>query len=151
MPRDATSELAYIPLTASPANITAAAAAIAGWAAIGYEVEQPQDPILVEVYFANLVIATLNATVTVTIQDQTVAGQFVTITTAILEGITAAGGNAYIVKARFQPQNFAALSQPALQGPRQLAILGQTSASTATVTASATQISYVQILDLARQ
>ncbi len=152
MPRDATSELAYVPLTANPAAITNVSTAIPGWAGIGYEVEQPADPIVVEVYIPQLTVATLNATVTWLIQDQTVAGQFVTVQTTISEGITAAGNcGPVLLKARFQPSAFAAASNPNLQGPRLLAILAATSASTAQIVASAAGPAYVQVLDLARQ
>jgi hypothetical protein len=152
MPRDPTSELAYVPLNANPAALTNVSAAVAGWAAVGYEVEQPQDPILVEIYIPQLTIVTLNAILTLTLVDQTVAGQFVTLQTAIAEGITAAGNTGpVIVKARFQPQNFPALSTPGLQGPRLLALNGITSAGNAQIVASAAITAYFQVLDLARQ
>lgn len=151
MPRDATSELAFIGVNASPANITNVSAAIAPWAAVGYEVEQLADPLVCEIYIPQITVSTLNATVTFTLQDTTVAGQFVTLQTAIAEGITAAGNTGpVVVKARWQVSAFPALSVP-VQGPRQLTLNAITSAGTATITASAAIQAYLQVLDLARQ
>jgi hypothetical protein len=151
VPRDATIELAYVPINANPAALTNVSAAVPGWAAIGYDVEQLADPLMCEVYIPQLTVATLNATVTFLVQDQTVAGQFQTLQTAIVEGITAAGSTGpVIVKARWQVSAFPAAAVP-VQGSRLLAVFAQTSATTAQIVASAAITAYVQITNLGRQ
>jgi hypothetical protein len=149
MPRDATIETNYFPMTAAGA-VTAANAALAGFSGFTYDVEQAWEPLLFRVYIPKITVATLNATVTFSFVEETGAPQ--TLQEAIVEGITAAGNTGpVIVERRIVPEKDLTIT-PTLVGPRKVSVFAQASAGTATIPANtATTVAFLQILNLARQ
>jgi hypothetical protein len=148
MPREATVELLYLPLSAEVSP--EAKKAIPGWEKVGYDAAQPFEPILFRVYIPKVTVKKLNATFTIFIEDVTGAAQIIGEATA--EGITAAGNTGpVLVERRFVPGKDATV-EPEVSQLRKLTVSAEASAETFTIPANTAKcVAYLQILGLGRQ
>jgi hypothetical protein len=149
MPRDSTQVLANVQLFANPAAATAVSAPVAGWAAVGAEIEQPNDPLLFVISIPQLTISNLNATCSFSLVDITGASQQIAL--FVNEGITAGGNSGPVNLIVPYIPAVQGVVTPTLAGPRLFALNAITSAGTAQIVAAATSPATFLILDLARQ
>lgn len=148
MPRDSTVELLYLPLSAEVSP--EAKKIIPGWEKVGYDVDQPLEPILFRIYIPKVTVKKLNATFTIFIEDVTGAAQIIAEATA--EGITAASNTGpVLVERRIIPAKDLTV-EPEVSQIRKLTIQAEASAESFTIPANTAKcVAYLQVLGLARQ
>lgn len=151
MPRQPTTELAYVPLQAEVAAFGPAKAVLqAGWEKLLYNIDQPAEPILFRLFIPKITVKKLNATFTIFLVDVTGAAQIIQEVTN--EGITAASNSspAYVERRIVPEKDFTV--EPGKEGQRSLTIEAEVSSETVTIPANTAKcLAYLQILGLGRQ
>jgi hypothetical protein len=148
MPRTSTVELLYLALSAEASPTVKAT--IPGWTEVGYDVEQPIEPILFRLVIPKISVKALNAKVTVYLEDVTGAAQIIQESTT--EGITAAASTApLIVERRIIPSKDLTI-EPERSGQRKLTVSAEASAESFTIPANTAKcVAFLQILGLGRE
>jgi hypothetical protein len=148
MPRAATQELLYLPLAAEVSP--EAKKIIPGWEKVGYDVEQPLEPVIFRIYIPKVTVKKLNATFTIFIEDVTGAAQIIQEATA--EGITATGSTGpVLVERRIIPAKDLTV-EPEVSQVRKLTVQAEASAESFTIPANTAKcVAYLQVLGVGRQ